>query len=90
MTEHKTFEGNFHKLVELVQEDQLILVFLFVVPAVLVVLIEVLAHVMMKVNDTKVLILVDEAILLSILCHSSYTCCTSYFCDNQYSLVLTL
>ena len=39
---------------ELVQEDQLILVFLFVVPAVLVVLIEVLAHVMMRVNDTKV------------------------------------
>ena len=51
--EFKVVEGNLHKLIALVQEDHLILVFLFVIPALLVIIIEIAAHVLNRITQTK-------------------------------------
>ena len=51
--EFKEVEGNLHKLIALVQEDHLILVFFFVIPALLVIAIEIAAHVLNGITRTK-------------------------------------
>lgn len=49
----KVVEGNFHKLIDLIREDHLILVFFFVIPAALVIIIEVTALVLNRISQRE-------------------------------------